>query len=188
MTNLTILSKSIRQIDNLYSLNDLHKISGEDKKHKPTNFIRLAQTQELVAEINRCSDLSNAIKIHQGGKNQGTFVCKELVYSYAMWISAKFSLMVIRAFDEIQTALQPQLEINHTDKQQEQNYKLINNMIAHMDLPNHPVVVPYSELATLINSSRYFQKVVADAIGVSENINESIKNLKTLTDKSFGDL
>ena len=99
MTNLTILSKSIRQIDNLYSLNDLHKISGEDKKHKPTNFIRLAQTKELVAEINRCSDLSNAIKIQQGGKNQGTFVCKELVYSYAMWISAKFSLMVIRAFE-----------------------------------------------------------------------------------------
>ncbi|EOW6612709.1 KilA-N domain-containing protein [Vibrio fluvialis] len=109
MPNLTIFSKNVRTLDGLYSLNDLHRASGGKLTHKPANFARLDTTKELIDEINRCSDLSIAISTNRGGKNQGTWVCKELVYAYAMWISPKFHLNIIRAFDSMSTNKTPQL-------------------------------------------------------------------------------
>ncbi|EKO3518558.1 KilA-N domain-containing protein [Vibrio fluvialis] len=109
MPNLILFSKNVRTLDGLYSLNDLHRASGGKQTHKPANFARLDTTKELIDEINRCSDLSIAISTNRGGKNQGTWVCKELVYSYAMWISPKFHLNVIRAFDNMSTNKTPQL-------------------------------------------------------------------------------
>ena len=55
-STLIIGTASIRQIDGLYSLNDLHKASGGEEKHRPAFFLRLDQTQALIAEIN-CADL-----------------------------------------------------------------------------------------------------------------------------------
>jgi len=100
MNTLTVLTSEIRLHDGLYSLNDLHQASGGVRKHQPSNFMRLDTAQELMAEI-RSSDLSiiPAKTITGRGKAQGTYVCRELVYAYAMWISPKFHLAVIRAFD-----------------------------------------------------------------------------------------
>lgn len=100
MNSLVIANTGIRQdADGRYNLNDLHKSSGGAAKHKPGNWLRLDETKGLVDEIERCSDVSNALNVNQGGNMQGTFVCKELVYAYAMWISPKFHLQVIRTFD-----------------------------------------------------------------------------------------
>ncbi|MDY4281276.1 MAG: P22AR C-terminal domain-containing protein [[Pasteurella] mairii] len=100
MTNqLFILNSSIRQLDGLYSLNDLHKISGNEDKHLPFRFMRLEQTQELIAEIQsefKTPDL--VFKITKGRGIQGTYACKELVIAYAAWISPQFHLVVLRAF------------------------------------------------------------------------------------------
>ena len=113
MTNLSIGTTSIRQIDGLYNLNDLHKVSGNAEKHKPHKFLRSVQAQELIEEISKGPDLSlsnnDPVKTVKGTKG-GSFACKELVYAYAMWISAKFNLAVIRAFDAMQSPpVQPAL-------------------------------------------------------------------------------
>lgn len=107
---LTILNDTIHTVDGLYSLNDLHRASGGSRKHKPANFMRLENTKKLISEIERCSEVSietksMAYKVIKGGElqQQGTFVCRELVYSYAMWISPRFQLLVIRAFDSMVT-------------------------------------------------------------------------------------
>lgn len=109
---LVIGEFSIRQDDDgRYCLNDLHKASGDDKKHFPAYFLRNKQTKDLIEEIERyanshigqninSANLQSAVKVIKGGaEKQGTYVVKELVYSYAMWISAKFHLHVIRAYD-----------------------------------------------------------------------------------------
>lgn len=101
MNALTIDTKQIRQLDGLYSFNDLHKASGSDIKNKPANYLRLNQTKDLIKEIINCSDLSNLATKKKTGRTGGTYACRELVYAYAMWISPKFHLHVIRAFDQL---------------------------------------------------------------------------------------
>ena len=96
MSNLQILTQSIRTFENLYALNDLHIASGGKSKHQPSNFVRLDTTKALIAEIEK--DNQHALKIIRGGNFQGTYACEELVIAYAMWISPQFHLVVLRAF------------------------------------------------------------------------------------------
>ena len=98
-----------RDLDGRFCLNDLHRAAGGEKRHQPSNWASLSQTQELIAEISSAPDITGAVPIVTiaGGNNQGTFVCKELVYSYAMWISPKFNLKVIRTFDAVQKSISP---------------------------------------------------------------------------------
>lgn len=95
MSNLQILTQSIRTFENLYALNDLHIASGGKSKHQPSNFVRLDTTKALIAEIEK--DNQHALKIIRG-TNGGTYACEELVIAYAMWISPQFHLVVLRAF------------------------------------------------------------------------------------------
>ncbi|AXP54906.1 putative prophage antirepressor [Haemophilus influenzae] len=99
MSNLAILDTSIRQLDNLFSLTDLHKASGGEK-HKPVLFLRLDQTKDLISEIenDKVQICTLPVKTVRGGKNPSTYACEELVLAYAMWISPKFHLIVLRAF------------------------------------------------------------------------------------------
>ncbi|MEF6539282.1 P22AR C-terminal domain-containing protein [Escherichia coli] len=89
-----------------YSLNDLHKAAGKEHRHLPNYWLDLQQTKELIDEIlNTEIPVFNPV-LSKKGRYGGTYVCKELVYSYAMWISAAFALKVIRAYDAMVTATQ----------------------------------------------------------------------------------
>lgn len=108
---ISVANVSVRQFDNLYSLNDLHKASGGEARHKPSNWLQNKQTADLIAEIEIAG--ITAIQKKQG---LGTFVSKELVVHYGMWISPAFSLKVIRAFLDTQEDVSgsPKLETQTT--------------------------------------------------------------------------
>lgn len=102
-TQIVIANIDIRQVRGLFCLNDLHRASGNESRHKPDNWLRNNQTIELIDEL-------EASQIREAQKEQqvihvlngvGTFACKELVYAYAMWVAPKFHLAVIRAFDAL---------------------------------------------------------------------------------------
>jgi hypothetical protein len=121
MTNQIIISNiSIHQdAQGRYSLNDLHKAAGNERRHEPSLWLALLQTKEMIQEILNTGiavfkkDLIEEISKVENptfrpvfikkGRYGGTYVCKELVYSYAMWISAAFALKVIRAYDTLVT-------------------------------------------------------------------------------------
>ena len=93
--------------DGRYCINDLHQAAGNEPRHKPANWLRSDQTIELIEELStsqiREVEQYQPVSVINGGNNQGTFVVKELVYAYAMWVSPKFHLQVIRAYDALVT-------------------------------------------------------------------------------------
>ena len=99
--------QQMMKIDNLkirtdeegrFCLNDLHKAAGHEKRHAPSYWLANQQTADLISKL---SDTGIPVSTQKGGRRQGTYVCKELVYAYAMWISADFHLKVIRAYDAL---------------------------------------------------------------------------------------
>ena len=111
MNAISVANVAIRQFDNLYSLNDLHKAAGGENRHKPSLWANNNQTLDLIAEIEKAG--IPAIQKKQG---LGTFVSKELVVHYGMWMSPAFSLKVIRAFLDTQGDVSgsPKLETQTT--------------------------------------------------------------------------
>ena len=174
--NLIISNHTIHTSDNLYSLNDLHKSSGGEKRHEPNRFLRNQNTQNLIAEIE--SEGTVAYHTVQGkGKQQGTYACRELVYAYAMWISAKFHLMVIRAFDALNTEAIPCLTrttpddrrplvnavrmlVQRTHISYEYAYKMVNQYMG----TTHIGQIPMGELSRAVE---YVHSLMMQAHGVN---------------------
>lgn len=103
-----------------YCLNDLHKASGGNPTKKPSEWLRNKQTTELIDELSKVGipalEEVQPVSVIKGGNAPGTYVCKELVYSYAMWISATFHLKVIRTFDAVVTGQTQTLPAVHDPK------------------------------------------------------------------------
>ena len=133
--------------DGRFCLNDLHKAAGGERRNDPHDWLRLKQTTELVQEL---SDTGIPVTTIRGGKVQGTYVCKELVYAYAMWISAKFHLHVIRTFDAI--AAKEQIRVAYRDTARLE-YKPMTDAIKHEREAQGKQIAPhhFSNEADLIN-------------------------------------
>ena len=110
MPALVLGGFTVRQLDGLYCLNDLHRAAGGHKRHQPSDFLKIDQTQALLTELGNSED-SRSLDSATGqetagipavftiqGRNGGTYACRELVVAYAAWISAAFHLQVIRVF------------------------------------------------------------------------------------------
>jgi hypothetical protein len=93
-----------------YCLNDFHKAAlasgfGGNSLHRDCNAFfdkRYGKGAELAEQLNKEAQTrgNHAFKsvVQNRGRYGGTYVCKELVYAYAMWISPKFHLKVINFF------------------------------------------------------------------------------------------
>ena len=108
---ISVANVSVRQFNGLYSINDLHRAAGKERKHEPHAWLRSQQAIELIKELEKTQNC-----VIQSKQGLGTFVCKELVVHYGMWISPAFSLKVIRAFLDTQEAVSgsPKLETQTT--------------------------------------------------------------------------
>ena len=141
MHTLTIGDTTIHRDINLrFCINDLHKASGGENRHRPSLWLKLKGTQEFIEELiseretdnlatgipvaahdsqsrNSCfgvvpvedsmkPDMASwnaPIETIKGGEWSGTFAVRELAYDYAMWVSKKFEIQVIRAYDAMVT-------------------------------------------------------------------------------------
>lgn len=122
-----------------YSLNDLHRAAGSLDKHKPAFWLRNEQTERLISELQICNSVNiEPVNVIRGGNNQGTYVCKELVYAYAMWISPSFHLKVIRTFDMV-TSAPEKLSGQAADKMQA-GVILLDFMRRELNLSNSSVL------------------------------------------------
>ena len=105
--NLVINKTNITEDDQgRFSLNDLHTASGGENKNRPSYFIRAESFKRFIFALNAQNRTVEPIVKKQGRYNGGTWVCKELVYKYAMWINADFELKVIQTFDKMTQILQ----------------------------------------------------------------------------------
>ncbi|EEJ6333904.1 KilA-N domain-containing protein [Salmonella enterica] len=146
-TNSIIISdiKIHMDSDGRYSLNDLHKAAGKEDKHQPAFFMRRNETIELINEIFNSANVQNKNPVDsKKGRYGGTYVCKELVYSYAMWISAAFALKVIRAYDSLvsgvvmDTQPQPKAIANKTSVEERTPLRDAVNMLVSKKKVKYP--------------------------------------------------
>ena len=156
--------------EGLYSLNDFHKAAGGIEKDQPSLWLRLDKTKELIEECSNSTEMQNKIISSKSGRYGGTYVVKELVYAYAMWISPKFHLHVIRTFDQFTMSEQ----IRNAERQAARLEfpDMTQALLDHRtELGKQTTFFHYSNECDLINKivTGYTAKKLRDKLGIDEN-------------------
>lgn len=96
-----------------FSLNCLHRASGEGDNKAPNQWLRTKQAKELIAELESkllkkfqtayLQSAQKALDVVNGGTNPGTFAHELIAVSYAGWVRADFQLDVNQTFLDYRT-------------------------------------------------------------------------------------
>lgn len=101
---LSVVGVDIAQDDHgRYSLNDLHRAAGGDKRHQPSDFLRSESVRAFIAELDTTPENPGvaAVQTINGGNAPGTYGARLVVLRYAAWIAPAFEAQVYRCFDEV---------------------------------------------------------------------------------------
>lgn len=125
---LEIDSISVRKFSEFnYCINDIQSAAvnqpGEKRSARSMEvyeFMRRPETKALIELLEKETTGNSRINpvITIQGRNGGTYVCKELIYAYAMWISPLFHLKVIRAFDAMVMKNHATQKVGYSEKMQ----------------------------------------------------------------------
>lgn len=158
--NIVIFDVAVKQDkDSRYCLNDLQRAAvnaeGESRSARTMEvheFMRRPETRSLIELLEKETTGKARILpvLTIQGRNGGTYVCKELVYAYAMWISPKFNLYVIRTFDAV--AAKEKIRVSYRDTARLE-YKPMTDAIRHEREAQGKQISPhhFSNEADLIN-------------------------------------
>lgn len=78
-----------------YKLNDLFSASGAARSRRPVDWLRRAEVVDFIEKY-KGADL-HPLRI-VNGRNGGTYAIREIIFSYAEWISPDFHKAVIDTF------------------------------------------------------------------------------------------
>ena len=151
-----------------FCLNDLHQASGGAQKDQPRYFLENKQTQDLVQALVDSGIPLSPVEVVRGGLNQGTYVVKQIVYAYAMWISAKFHLKVINSFDALINHQQ------HLPQSFAEALQLAADQAKKIEL-DKPKVDYYEKIVvrdTLLNATQVAQKLSISAVSLNKHLEE----------------
>ncbi|MBK0004359.1 KilA-N domain-containing protein [Erwinia sp. S38] len=174
---LVIDGVSVRQDkDGRYCLNDLHRTAGGEDRHSPNRWTRTESYTGLINELTPYLAFAPA-EVQRGGLQPGTYVCKELVYAYAMWISPAFHLKVIRTFDAVVTG-----HTNHSAHDMTQaGITLIGFMRKELNLSNSSVLGACQKLQNAVGlpnlAPQYAIDAPSDAVDGSSRPTTSLTTL-----------
>ncbi len=139
MPNQIIISNRPIQLDHegRVSLNELYQLSNSGDAKRPSQWLRLKSTQELVNELDasNCADLHSLPITQTEGRNGGTYAHELLAISYAGWISPKFQLQVNQAFiDSHQQPLLPDIPLDQMLIEKDKYIELLEVRIAYHEM------------------------------------------------------
>ncbi|CQL97398.1 KilA-N domain-containing protein [Salmonella enterica subsp. enterica serovar Typhimurium str. DT104] len=185
MNNLMVIDgiEVRRDVHGRYCLNDLHRAAGGEQKYRPKYWLDNKQTRELIEQLfteggippseqNQSvsffqggSDTQNLgiapVNTVRGGAEQGTYVCKELVFAYVMWISPSFHLKVIRTFDRITSA--PQTSSGMAADKMQAGVILLGFMRKELNLSNSSVLGACQKLQEAVGLPNLAPQYAIDA-------------------------